>query len=122
MNRKGVDPDGRGREEELGGAEGEKTIIRIYYVSGKKSLIQIKGKSLHSTLGLFLGKQETQHMQQKGCIYTVHYILCVCVYEYICIISKEVLCLVGVMPETNLEFRLYLSHDWHTALLKYFID
>lgn len=49
----------------------------------KKSLIQIKGKSLHSTLGLFLERQETQHVQQKGCIYTVHYILCVCVYVYI---------------------------------------
>ena len=31
-DRKGVDLDGRDGGEELGGVEGEETVIRIYYV------------------------------------------------------------------------------------------
>lgn len=41
-DRKGGDPDGRRSGEELGGAEGGETIIRIYCVRGKSLLKEKK--------------------------------------------------------------------------------
>lgn len=41
--KKGVDPDGRRNEEELGGVEGRETVTRVHYVKGEK-LSQSKGR------------------------------------------------------------------------------
>lgn len=41
-DQKGVDPDGRGGGEELGGAEGGETVIKIQKVRGEE-LFSIKG-------------------------------------------------------------------------------
>lgn len=41
--RKGVDLEGHGNEEDLGEAEGEETVIRIYCV--KKNLFSMKKKT-----------------------------------------------------------------------------
>lgn len=46
IDRKGVDPDGRGGGEELGGGERGKTVIRIYYVRQKKKSIFSKRKKI----------------------------------------------------------------------------
>lgn len=45
-DRKGVDSDGRGGREELGGVEGGKTVIMIY--CERKFPLSIKGKIIVS--------------------------------------------------------------------------
>lgn len=47
--RKGVDPEGRGGGEELGGEEGGKTIIRIYCMRKDSIFNKRKKKSLPPT-------------------------------------------------------------------------
>lgn len=43
-DRKRIDPDGRGVGKELGGVEGGRTIIRVYYVRRKKNPFSTKGR------------------------------------------------------------------------------
>jgi hypothetical protein len=43
-----VDPDGRRGGEELGGEEGGKTVIRIYYVREKKLFSKIGRKCIEA--------------------------------------------------------------------------
>lgn len=43
-NKNGVDPEGKGDRKELGGAEGEKTIIRIDCMSKESLFNKRKGK------------------------------------------------------------------------------
>lgn len=42
-DRKGVDPEGRGSAEELEGAEGGETVIRMYWMK-KESIFNQRGK------------------------------------------------------------------------------
>lgn len=47
-DKKGGDLDGREGKEELGGVDGEETIINVNYVG--KNLFSIKGGKLHKSL------------------------------------------------------------------------
>jgi hypothetical protein len=48
-DRKGEDPDGRGDGEELGGLQGQETVIRMYYVRIKKSIFNKRKKQKEKT-------------------------------------------------------------------------
>lgn len=67
-DRKRIDPDGRGVGKELGGAEGGKTIKRVYYVRRKKIHSQQKGgKEIGRQQTVACGKFNLKGRQEEEC-------------------------------------------------------
>lgn len=67
-DRKRINPDGRGGGKELGGVEGGKTIIRVYFVRRKKFHSQQKGgKEIGREQTVACGKFYLKGSQEEGC-------------------------------------------------------